>query len=126
MADLAANSRHTIVVAEDEPLVRMMFADELRLAGYSVLEAADADEALCILRSGIGRRVEVVVTDLKMPGRLDGADLVRTVRNAYPGLKVIMVSGESPDPAARQALDGFFRKPCDPTQVTHFVQRLIG
>jgi two-component system, response regulator PdtaR len=81
MADLAANSRHTIVVAEDEPLVRMMFADELRLAGYSVLEAADADEALCILRSGIGPRVEVVVTDLKMPGRLDGADLVRTVRN---------------------------------------------
>ena len=73
----------TILVVEDEVLVRMMIADELRNAGYTVLEASNADETLEVLRHT--SEVAVVFTDLRMPGSMDGDEIrgfcpVRTPR----------------------------------------------
>src|SRR5438874_384004 len=69
----------TILVVEDEVLVRMLIADQLRNAGYSVIEAADADEALALLAHTFN--VNVVLSDVQMPGSLDGAGLARIVRS---------------------------------------------
>ena len=82
-----------ILVVEDEVLVRMMIADELRNAGYTVLEASSADEALEVLRHT--PKVGLVFTDLRMPGSMDGAKFAGFVRSAYPVLKIVLTSGES-------------------------------
>jgi Response regulator receiver domain len=63
--------RVTILLVEDEVLVRMSLAHQLRSAGYVVLEASNADQALDLLQ---GHRVQVVLSDIQMPGRLDGVN----------------------------------------------------
>src|ERR1700675_4204901 len=84
----------TILVVEDEVLVRMALAETLRDEGYSVLEAANADEALGVLASATP--LDVVLTDVNMPGSLDGVALGRYARMTKPALKVIVVSGRVP------------------------------
>jgi CheY-like chemotaxis protein len=116
----------TVLVVEDEPLVRTMFAEELRHGGYPVHEAANAAEALSILRSSAGTRIRLLLTDLRMPGALDGGDLVHRVRADYPALKVVMVSAESPEPSVRHELDRYFAKPCNIAQLMICMQMLLG
>jgi CheY-like chemotaxis protein len=72
----------TILVVEDEVLVRMMIDDELRNVGYTVLEASNADEALEVLRHT--PKVGLVFTDFRMPGSMDGAKFAGFVRSAIP------------------------------------------
>ena len=71
-----------ILVVEDDVLVRAMISDELRDRGHTVIEAANADEALAILSSPV--RMDIVVTDMQMPGSIDGSELVRTIRGQWP------------------------------------------
>jgi CheY-like chemotaxis protein len=87
-----------ILVVEDEVLIRMMIADELRQAGLHVVEASNADEALRYLTSG--RRVDLVFTDVQMPGNLDGAALARLIAVEHPHIKLLMTSahGRPPEP----------------------------
>jgi hypothetical protein len=60
-----------------------------------------------------------------MPGAMDGAALVKLVRAEFPFLKVVMVSGQLPDPAVRALLDGYFPKPIALSQVASFLQQLM-
>jgi CheY-like chemotaxis protein len=113
----------TVLVVEDEVLVRLAACEELRDLGYVVIEAVSADEALSVLRSPV--QVQLVLTDLRMPGAMDGAALVKLVRAEFPFLKVVMVSGQLPDPAVRALLDGYFPKPIALTQVASFLQQLM-
>src|SRR5262249_50288852 len=83
----------TIMVVEDEVLVRMMVGDELRHQTYTVIEAATAHEALTILEGGTS--VSLVLTDVKMPGSIDGLTLARTIRSEYPLIKIVIWSGAS-------------------------------
>src|SRR5205823_2491556 len=69
---------HTVLVVEDETLIRMMIADALRSAGLRVIEARTADDALQHLRSGSA--VQFVFTDIEMPGTMDGIELARLLR----------------------------------------------
>ncbi|WP_395664402.1 response regulator [Methylocella sp.] len=80
-----------ILVVEDEAIVRMFGADLLEAAGFAVIEAADADEALTVLR----RRddVSAVFSDVDMPGRLDGAELAGLIREKWPEIAVVLTSG---------------------------------
>lgn len=89
---------HAVLVVEDEVLIRMMIADELRQAGLHVVEASSADEALRYLTSG--HPVDLVFTDVQMPGKLDGAALAKLLAREYPGIKVLMTSahGRPPEP----------------------------
>src|SRR5690242_12753864 len=66
---------HTILVVEDEPLVRMDISEALRHHGYRVLEAANGDDALKLLAEG--KTIHLVFTDVRMPGRSDGFDVAR-------------------------------------------------
>jgi len=119
---LVCHGHVTILVVEDDVIARMATSDELREHGYTVIEAANVDEALCVL-SGPAR-VDLVVTDMKMPGTLDGADLARHIHTQLPFIKVVMMSGQVPTPQLHEILDGFLPKPVAPTQLATCVQTL--
>jgi CheY-like chemotaxis protein len=79
-----------VLVVEDEVLVRDLAADYLRDSGFMVIEAADAREALVVLTSGFP--IDLVCTDLQMPGEIDGAALAKWVRDRH-GAPVLLTSG---------------------------------
>ena len=113
----------TILVVEDEVLVRMALAETLRDEGYSVLEAANADEALAVLASSAP--LDLVLTDVNMPGSLDGVALGRYVRTTRPALKVVVVSGRVPPEAATEAADAFLAKPYEPASIVRTIDALL-
>lgn len=82
-----------ILVVEDDPLVRMVLADSLADAGYRVLEAESADEALRLLDDQPQTRV--VITDVRMPGSLDGIELAHVVAQRCPDAAIVVVSGDA-------------------------------
>ena len=100
----------TILVVEDEVLVRMGIVDDLVWAGHSVIEAANADEALSVLEAG--KPVDVVFSDIHMPGTLDGLGLMQIVRRRFPSVRVILTSGlELPSPDILGDEAAFIPKP---------------
>ena len=107
----------SILVVEDEVLIRADLADQLRDNGYIVIEAAGGAEALNVLHSEI--TLDLVITDRRMPGPIDGLELARQIRAEFPFLKVIMVSAEPPDPC--DCIDAVFGKPCNPYALIEFL-----
>jgi len=81
----------TILLVEDEPLLRSVIRESLELGGYRVLEAANGQEALDALSRWRGP-VDVLVTDIVMPV-MGGAELIRQVRQRQPGMPVVLISG---------------------------------
>ena len=81
----------TVLVVDDEILVRMVIAAYLRDCGFDVVEAGNADEAVRVLEVGI--RVDIVFSDVNMPGSLDGFGLAQWLRRERPGLNIILTSG---------------------------------
>jgi CheY-like chemotaxis protein len=89
----------TVVIVEDEILVRAATARYLRECGCTVFEAATAEECLDLLAAE--RSVEIVFADIKLPGR-DGLDLLQTIQTEYPKVRVVLTTGktlEAPIPA---------------------------
>jgi two-component system, response regulator PdtaR len=115
---------HSILVVEDEVLVRMMLADQLREAGYRVVEASDADEALELLQHD-ALDVKVVVSDVQMPGSMDGIELARVIRSKYPFSKILLVSGHHRSLEGPYH-DGFFPKPYYSPAIVMRVKELLG
>lgn len=91
----------TILVAEDEVLIRLVLAEHLRDCGYRVLEAANAFEAIQILTEEI--QVDILLADVQMPGEMNGFGLARWTRQHRPKIKVIITSGH--EQAAHKASD---------------------
>ena len=112
----------TILVVEDEVLVRMVIADNLRNAGYTVIEASNAHEALELLRNRVD--VRLILSDVRMPGTMDGVALARTVRSEFPVVKIVLTSG---NPARLDWVeqDGFFPKPYDAAQIIKYIKALL-
>lgn len=81
----------TILVVEDEVLVRLVISDYLRECGYQVVEAAGTDEAKQVLQSGT--KVDLIFSDVQLPGQADGIALASWVKEQYPGIPVILTSG---------------------------------
>lgn len=115
--------RHTILLVEDEFLIRFMVGDALRDAGYHVLEACDGEEGMAILMSG--QVVDLMVTDVRMPGAIDGLELSKQSKALDAGRPVIICSGhllpEESDPA-----DEFVAKPFSAVDLIASIERLIG
>ena len=115
----------TVLVVEDEPLIRALSVYELEDAGYVVLEAPTAVEALEILQSGTA--IAVVFTDVNMPGDLDGLELANLVRERWPKVRLIVTSGGGQvgagdvRPPAR-----FFPKPYRLDQMIAAVREMVG
>jgi CheY-like chemotaxis protein len=80
-----------VLLAEDEFLIRMMLAEDLEAAGYDVVEAETGDDALAKSLGGDG--CDVLVTDIEMPGSLDGLALAVRMRERHPDLPVVYVTG---------------------------------
>jgi CheY-like chemotaxis protein len=119
---VACPGRSTILLVEDEILTRLAASEELRAHGYAVIEAASADEALTVLNGPT--RVDLVITDMKMPGALDGIGLAQHIRGTFPFMKVVMVSGQVAGPEVHALVDGYLHKPIDPSQLASFVHTL--
>jgi two-component system, response regulator PdtaR len=88
---MAGNLPPLIMVVDDEPLVRMDVCQIVVDAGYAVTEARNADEALGLLEA---HTISVVLTDITMPGSIDGLGLARAISNKWPRVALVVMSGE--------------------------------
>lgn len=101
--------QRTVLIVEDEFLIRMVLADTLADEGYDVVEAGCVLEAVAILSQ---RRIDAIITDVDLPGGLSGLDLVRMISSTYTNLPIIIASGRhrlSADELPRDAV--FIPKP---------------
>jgi CheY-like chemotaxis protein len=80
-----------VLVVDDEPLIRMFAVDSLLDAGFEVIEACDAAEAIGLLDQNFG--ITVLFTDVNMPGAFDGLELARRVHERHPDIQLIITSG---------------------------------
>ncbi|KAA0680915.1 response regulator [Neorhizobium sp. P12A] len=80
----------TVLIVEDELLIRMVLADTLDHEGYDVIEAGNVLEAIAVLGH---RKVDAVITDVDMPGGLSGLDLARMISSTHRNVPVIIASG---------------------------------
>src|ERR1700728_1148678 len=105
-----------ILIVEDEPLVRLCAVETIETAGFEVIEAANADEAIEILESR--NDIRVIFTDIHMPGSMDGLKLAHAVRHRWPPIKIIVTSGREYLSEHDLPEGGrFFPKPYAPVQV---------
>jgi len=117
----------TVLVVEDEILVRMPVADYLRECGYRVLEASAAAEAQAVFNAK--EPIEVVISDVNMPGDMNGFALAKWIRQEHPGVKVILTSGITN--MARNAEDvcgdgPFLEKPYAYESLVSHIRRLLS
>jgi two-component system, response regulator PdtaR len=111
MIDSPTNAPSVLVV-EDEPLIRMLVVDVLAERGLEVREASTAEEALAILAGQ--PEVKVLFTDLNMPGALDGLELARRVHQHWPDVELLLTSGRERIPKEEIPDAGtFIPKPYD-------------
>lgn len=83
--------RPVVLIVEDEFLIRMDAVDMVKAAGFDIVEAENADEAILILEDR--RDITVVFTDVQMPGSMDGLKLAAAIRGRWPPIKIIATSG---------------------------------
>ncbi|WP_426611320.1 response regulator [Bradyrhizobium sp. McL0616] len=114
-----------ILIVEDEPLVRMSTADTISEAGFDVIQARNADEAIAVLE--LRPDIHLVFTDIHMPGSMDGLRLAHFVRHRWPPVKIIATSGR-----ARISNDDlpeggrFLPKPYATHEVIGAIRELVG
>jgi CheY-like chemotaxis protein len=88
----SADNRPVVLVVEDELLLRVNAAEMITEAGFEVIEAGNADEAIAILEARAD--IHIVFTDIQMPGSMDGLKLTRFVRGRWPPIKLVATSGQ--------------------------------
>jgi CheY-like chemotaxis protein len=87
----SVQSKALVLVVEDELLIRMQAVSMIEEAGYDVVEASNADEAIAILEARTD--IRIVFTDIEMPGSMDGLKLARYVRDRWPPIQLVVTSG---------------------------------
>jgi CheY-like chemotaxis protein len=114
----------TVLVVEDNEILRMCAANVVADAGFTPIEAASADEAVAILESRSD--IALLFTDIQMPGSMDGLGLARTVQERWPAIKIILVSGRAElSERDRPANSRFFQKPFTTKQIIQGLQDMI-
>jgi CheY-like chemotaxis protein len=114
----------TVLVVEDDEILRMCAANVIADAGFTPIEAANADEAIAILESRSD--IALLFTDIQMPGSMDGLGLTRTVQERWPAIKIILVSGRAElSELDRPANSRFFQKPFTTRQIIQGLQDMI-
>lgn len=115
-----------VLIAEDEPLIRMMAVDALSDAGFTVVEAEHADGALEILQAQADG-VHVLFTDVHMPGTMDGLQLAHHAHGHWPWIAVLIASGQARPTAEELPLNSrFLPKPYDYHQVIQQVREMLS
>jgi CheY-like chemotaxis protein len=114
-----------VLIVEDEMLLRMLAVDMVEDAGYTSLEAVDADEAVTILEARSD--VALLFTDIQMPGSMDGLRLAHVVRERWPPIRIILVSGALKLAKRDIPADSrFFGKPLEAKELIAEMQEMIG
>lgn len=117
-------SLSTVLIVEDETLVRMHGSDVLGEAGFEVIEAADADEALAILGRHDG--VHLLFSDIDMPGSMDGLKLAQLVHERWPHIRLLLTSGHYRlDDGELPAEGRFLRKPWKQDALVGSIRNLL-
>jgi CheY-like chemotaxis protein len=120
-AERKIDSRPTVLVAEDDELVRAVTVENLRDAGYEILDAANGREALAVLETFL---IDVLITDIGLPGAIDGWKIAETFRSRYAHQPVIYISG-LPTTRERQVPNSIFvEKPFQPARVLRLLHDL--
>lgn len=120
--DSSTRSQFTILVVEDEWLLRMHLTDELAAAGWQTLEAGTGEEAMALVAADPG--IHLLITDIRLPGRADGWDVAESFRAAHPGRPVLYISA-NPDLSGRRVPGSIFlSKPCDMAAVLALCDKL--
>jgi|HubBroStandDraft_1064217.scaffolds.fasta_scaffold465908_1 CheY-like chemotaxis protein len=124
MAQFARLNPATILIVENEALVRLELADRLAGSGLIVLVACDADEAMVLLDAH--PEIEVLFTDVSMPGSMDGIRLAHHVRGRWPPVKIIVASG-MPGLESRRLPSGslFLSKPYAPQALSDALAQMV-
>ena len=89
---IASKALPVVLVVEDDPLLRMLAVEVVEEAGFIAIEARDADEAVILLESHTD--IALLFTDINMPGSMDGLKLAHAVRDRWPPIKILVVSGK--------------------------------
>ena len=114
-----------LLVVEDEFLILGLMTESLSEAGFEVLEAEDGDQAVQTLENA--DQIDLVLTDIQLPGPIDGNAVGAKAKQLHPNIPVIYVSGRPEslrNKVARQ--DAFVPKPYTPAQVIAIIQRLLA
>lgn len=115
--------RHAILIVDDEPLIRLNLADFFEDEGFEVFEAEDAERAIGVMEAN--PRIRVVLTDVQMPGSMDGVMLAHYIRDRWPPTVLVVASGAvSVEENALPTRAAFVSKPFDPRYVLGEIQRL--
>lgn len=119
------NSSFRILVVEDETFVRMDAVEMLGAAGFDIVEAANADEAIHMLERDSG--IQLLFTDIDMPGSMNGLKLAAAVRERWPTIMIIATSGHFAIQAGDLPPDArFFSKPYQPAQIVNAIRELVA
>jgi CheY-like chemotaxis protein len=113
----------TILVAEDDPFLRELLGSTLRSHGYHVIEAETGDEAVPLLRAGT---FDVLLTDISMPGELDGWSLAEEARLVHPEIAVVYSSSRRADPSRQVSRSLYLRKPYHPDAIVNAIRQLTS
>lgn len=117
-------ARPVVLVVEDEPIQRFDAVDLVEAAGFEAVEAASADDAIRILE---GRPdIRIVLTDIDMPNGIDGMKLAAAIRDRWPPIEIIIVSGRRrPQPADMPARGVFFAKPYKRDEIAATMREMV-
>ena len=115
---------HVILTVEDEFLLSEYLGEILKDAGYSVVSVQDADEAIAMLESR--NDIRLIITDINMPGTMDGLKLAAAVRGRWPPIKIIITTGlRLPTKHEMPTGSLLLQKPYSPVSVVEAVARLL-
>src|SRR4051794_35901866 len=125
MPTTGSTDRPNVLIVEDEMVLRMRAVDIVEDAGFTPVEAVNADEAISILETRSD--ISLLFTDIQMPGSMDGLKLAHAVHDRWPAIKIILVSGQvDPSEAERPTDSRFFGKPLGVEEMTAQLQVMIG
>jgi len=125
MSRTVPGSRPTVLVVEDEALVRLNAMDIVEAAGFEAVSASNADSAIHVLE--MRDDIRAVFTDVHMPGSIDGLGLIRLIKERWPAVATLLTSGKT----SITQLDlqngvRFFAKPYLPRQIEAVLREVIG
>lgn len=118
-----AEASPTVLVVEDDPLVRMVAVTQLQDRGFAVLEAPSGDEARVLVKQN--RQIAIVFSDVQMPGTMDGIALARWLASECPAIKVLLTSGRAMLPTRTSAWR-FLPKPYSVDELDRQLRRLLA
>jgi CheY-like chemotaxis protein len=118
----------TVLIVEDEPSVRGLVVRVLRELGYTLIEAANGEEALHIVQEQDDKKINLLLTDVVMP-QMGGKELADQLKIPQPDIKVLFISGYTDDAIVRHGVlepgTNFLQKPFSPSALTHKVREVL-